>query len=192
MGAQIAGRVFTPGMPRCTVSVISRIAIETTLRQMDAAYRGDPFSALRRNVESVTPEEWRITPETWSAEEFGTQPELSICDIVVHVGAAKYMYANRAFGDETMQWGDVLLPPSFEMPAVLDWLEGGYRQLRDGLAALRGDEELQAKRFAPWGLQLKRAQLVSIMISHDLYHAGEINRQRALVRGARGWKRPAG
>lgn len=175
-----------------TVSVMSRIAIETTLRQMDAAYRDDPFSALRRNVESVTPAEWHMAPETWSAEEFGTQPELSICDIVVHVGAAKYMYANRAFGDETMQWGDVPLPPSFDMPAVLNWLEGGYRQLRDGLAALQDDEELRVEHSAPWNLPLKRAQLISIMISHDLYHAGEINRQRALIRGASGWKRPPG
>jgi hypothetical protein len=36
-----------------------------------------------------------------------------------------------------------------------------------------------------------RRQLLTIMISHDLYHSGEINRQRSLIRGAEGWDRGA-
>jgi len=29
------------------------------------------------------------------------------------------------------------------------------------------------------------------VINHDLYHSGETNRQRALIRGADGWERAA-
>jgi uncharacterized damage-inducible protein DinB len=32
-------------------------------------------------------------------------------------------------------------------------------------------------------------EFVTIMINHDLYHSGEINRQRALIRGSDGWER---
>jgi hypothetical protein len=31
--------------------------------------------------------------------------------------------------------------------------------------------------------------MIGIVINHDLYHAGEINRQRDMIRGAEGWDR---
>jgi hypothetical protein len=170
---------------------MGRAAIETLLHVMDVAYRADPFSALRRNVESVRPDEWHIRPAKWSVDEFGTLPELSICDVVMHVAGAKHMYADRAFGACKLEWGSIPLPPSRDMPAVLDWLEAGHRLLADGLAALGDDSELAVERPAPWRLPMRRQQLITIMISHDLYHAGEINRQRSLIRGAEGWDRAA-
>jgi len=166
---------------------MTRTAIDTLVRRMDAAYRGDPFHALRRNVESVRSEEWDVRPAKWNAEEFGTEPELSICDLVAHVAGAKFMYADRAFGDASLEWADIQLP-SREMEAMLAWLDEGHRALAEGLAALTDDTELAEQRPAPWRLPLQREQLVGIVINHDLYHAGEINRQRALIRGAEGWK----
>ena len=121
---------------------MARTAIETLLHMMDVAYRADPFSALRRNVESVRPDEWHVRPATWSVDEFGAQPELSICDIVMHVAGAKHMYADRAFGECKLEWGDIPLPPSRDMEAVLAWLEEGQRLLTEGLAALSDDSEL--------------------------------------------------
>ncbi|MEX2226453.1 MAG: DinB family protein [Dehalococcoidia bacterium] len=167
---------------------MTRIAIETLVAQMEAAYRGDPFHALRKNVESVRPEEWSVRPASWSVDEFGTQPELSICDITLHVAGAKFMYADRAFGDASLEWGDIRLPP-LDMKPVLDWLDEGHRLLAGGLAALEDDAELSVERPAPWRLPMRRAQLMSIVMNHDLYHSGEINRQRALLRGAEGWER---
>lgn len=168
---------------------MTRIAIDLLVRQMNAAYRDDPFHALRRNLESVRPDEWDVRPATWSAEEFGTQPELSICDLALHVGGAKFMYADRAFGRASLEWADIAIPPTRDMTAVLAWLEEGYRALADGLAALEDDTDLAAERQAPWRLPMRREQLMSIIINHDLYHSGEINRQRALLRGADGWQR---
>lgn len=168
---------------------MTRIAIELLIRRMDAAYRDDPFHALRRNLESVRPEEWGVQPATWSVDEFGTQPELSICDLALHVGGAKFMYANRAFGDASLEWTDIAVPPTRDMASVLAWLEEGYHMLADGLAALGDDAELAAERPAPWRLPMRREQLLGIIINHDLYHSGEINRQRALLCGADGWQR---
>jgi uncharacterized damage-inducible protein DinB len=170
---------------------MSRIAIETLVQLMNIAYRDDPFCALLRNLASVTGDEWHIKPASWNAEKFGTDPELSICDMVLHVGGAKRMYANRAFGDASLEWVDIKPPASFETEPVLAWLDEGHRELIDGLTALRDDAELVAECQAPWRVPMRREQLITIMISHDLYHSGEINRQRALIRGAEGWTRHA-
>lgn len=168
---------------------MSRIAIDMWAHRLEAAYRGDYFHALRKNIESVRPAEWDIRPADWSAEEFGSQPELSICDLVTHVAGAKFMYADRAFGDASLEWGDTRLPTSRDMQSLLTWMDEGHRLLTEGLAALSDDLELKAQRQAPWRMPLRRDQLLEIVINHDLYHAGEVNRQRALIRGSTGWDR---
>lgn len=177
-------------MPIAYALAMARAAIEMLLRAMQWAYADDPFHALRRNLESVTDAEWDVRPASWSVDEFGTDPELSICDIVLHVAAAKRMYANRVFGDGLMEWEQIAIPEARDMASVLAWLDDGYRQLVDGLTALPDDAELATERTFPYrrGLILvPREQLLRIIINHDLYHSGEINRQRALIRGAEGW-----
>jgi hypothetical protein len=156
---------------------MGRTEIEVLRRMLDQAYRTDPWSALRK-----------IRPETWSVDEFGTDPELSICDIALHTGA-KYMYADRAFGDASLEWGDIKGPASRSMEDVLAWLDEAHRLMMDGLAALEDDARLQDERQAPWRTPMRRVALIALITNHDLYHAGEINRQRALMRGASGWER---
>jgi uncharacterized damage-inducible protein DinB len=168
---------------------MARTAIDVWSARLEAAYRADPFHALRKNVESVRADEWDVRPAEWSTEEFGTQPELSVCDLVFHVGGAKYMYADRAFGKMKLEWTDIVLPQSRDMPAVLAWLDEGHRQLAEGMASLTDDAQLVEQRLAPWRLAMTREQLLGIVINHDLYHSGEVNRQRALMRGAKGWDR---
>jgi uncharacterized damage-inducible protein DinB len=167
---------------------MARTEIEVIRRMLDQAYRTDPFSALRKNIESVRPEEWDIRPATWSADEFGTRPELSICDIALHTGA-KYMYVDRAFGDASLEWETIAPPPSRSMEDVLGWLDEAHRLMMDGLAALDDDARLEDERQAPWRTPMRRVALIALISNHDIYHAGEINRQRALLRGAEGWAR---
>jgi uncharacterized damage-inducible protein DinB len=155
---------------------------------LDQAYRTDPWSALRKNLASVTSEEWDVRPAEWSMAEFGTAPELSICDIALHTGA-KYMYADRAFGDATLEWNTIKPPPSLSMEDVLVWLDEAHRLMMDGLGSLEDDIQLEDERQAPWRTPMKRRSLIALITNHDLYHAGEINRQRALLRGAKGWDR---
>lgn len=171
---------------------MARAAIETLLHVMDVAYLADPFSALRKNLDGITVAEWDTRPARWSVDEFGAQPELSICDLVLHVAGAKFMYADRAFSSATLDWADIKLPASRAMAPVLAWLDDGHRALTGGLAALTDDRQLDEERMFPRRPPTTRRQLITIMISHDLYHSGEINRQRALIRGAEGWDRRAG
>lgn len=165
-----------------------RTRIETLLDMMDVAYRGDMFSALRTNLEGITPEEWVTRPATWSAAEFGDDPDLSIRDLVLHIGGPKRMYANRAFGDGTLQWNTIPRPAALDMESVLAWLDDGHRILRDGLASLGDDSELAVERIAHWGAPMPRERFVTMMISHDLYHSGEINHLRALHQGNDQWE----
>jgi uncharacterized damage-inducible protein DinB len=170
---------------------MARTEIDVITRMLEQAYRTDPFSALRKNIASVRPEEWDVRPAEWSVEEFGTQPALSICDIALHTGA-KYMYADRAFGDATLEWETIAPPRSRSMEDVLAWLDEAQRLMLDGLASLDDDARLDDERQAPWRTPMKRRSLIAMISNHDLYHAGEINRQRALLRGATGWDRSAG
>jgi uncharacterized damage-inducible protein DinB len=168
---------------------MTRVAIDLYASRLEAAYRHDPFHAFRKNVASVRADEWDLRPADWSVEEFGTQPELSICDLVLHVAGAKHMYADRIFGDAALEWTDIDVPASREMDATLAFLDEGHQLLADGLARLADDADLIADRPAPWRMPMRREQLLGIVINHDLYHAGEVNRQRALIRGAAGWAR---
>lgn len=170
---------------------MARTAIELHLRQFDAAYRDDPFHAFRKNLTSATAAEWEVRPSDWSVEEFGTRPELSICDIALHVGVALVMYADRAFGDATLEWAEIPRPER-DIPSVLAWLDEGQAAFAAGIAGLSDDAQLAEERQAPWRALMRREQLISLMVNHCLYHSGEVNRQRALIRGSSGWARERG
>ncbi len=63
---------------------------------------------------------------------------------------------------------------------VAAWLTEGQQRLRDHVAALTDDSELLAMRPDIWGTQHETRWLVTQVIQHDLYHAGELNHIRAL------------
>jgi len=169
---------------------VARIAIDLYLSSFEAAYRGDRFHAFRQNLAAASPAEWDIRPANWSVEEFGTQPELTLCDIAFHVGGALMMYADRAFGEARLEWGEIALPGNREMGTVLAWLDEAHGAFAAGIAALSDDAELSEVRQAPWRAPMRRDQLIALMVNHQLYHSGEANRQRALIRGSSGWERP--
>jgi len=170
---------------------VARTEIALLCRQFEASYRTDPFHALRKNIEAVGPEEWFATPAGDSArlrDEWGEQPELAISDLVEHLAGAKFMYADHAFGPGTMNWGDIR-SPGRERGRLLDWLDEGHALFAAGLAALEDDAALQEECPWPGRPPIARGLMVQVMINHDLYHSGEINRQRALLRGSDGWRR---
>ena len=63
-----------------------RVLIDHYRAGFAAAYGTDPFHAFRKNLAAASPAEWDVQPSHWSRDEFGDQPELSICDIALHVG----------------------------------------------------------------------------------------------------------
>ena len=156
------------------------------LYALENAYSGDRFHAVRRNLEGLTEAEFHVRPGNHRVEVFGPNPELSIADLVLHVGGALRMYTNHAFGDRSMAWSDSRGLPA-GMEEMLTWLDEAHAGFVAGIEELQDDAELDVLREAPWGTRLPTRQLISYMTNHEVYHSGEINRQRSLLRGAEGW-----
>jgi hypothetical protein len=53
--------------------------------------------------------------------------------------------------------------------------------------ALAADTELDRDRLTNWGQYLPTRVIIRIMLDHDVYHAGEINHLRCLLKGTDRW-----
>ena len=163
---------------------MSRAAIEQLLYLMDEAFDAEGHEhSLLANIRSVKDEDWTWVPAG------GSRP---VFEIVAHVGLCKYIYDNHAFGDGSMSWDRPVSMPRIRRDAsrdeVIAWLREGQRILRGSVAALESDdEELTLLRRANWGQEYETRWLISVMIEHDLYHAGEINHLRAMRQGNDRW-----
>ena len=152
-------------------------AVAQVLYFLDEAFAGTAWHSLLGNLESVTPDDWLWVPPGGRR---------SIRDLVQHVGGAKLLYHNHAFGDARMHWDDpdVLAEEAVAtLPTALAWLRTGHQRLRDSVAGLADDAELLRPRRHFRGTWRETRWLINVTIQHDLYHAGEINHIRCLHQG---------
>lgn len=165
-----------------------RGGIEALLELMDEAFRGrgieesNESQALLTNLASVSADRWRALP---------AGAVRSIADIAGHVGACKVMYDDYAFGRGRLQFGTPEVEPYAEGgdPAeIVAWLEASHARLAGHVAALADDGELDAPRPTNWGEQRPTRWILATMITHDAYHAGEINHIRSLLDGDDRWR----
>jgi uncharacterized damage-inducible protein DinB len=162
--------------------VTSRGGIESLLFLMDEAFRGvgieasDESQALLPNLRSVPDEAWHTVPEGLAR---------SIEAIAIHVGACKVMYDDYAFGSASLRFATPGVEPwragDSGMAEVLPWLETVHARLSEHVAALSDDAELDVERLTNWGERRPTRWIVAAMITHDAYHAGEINHLRSLL-----------
>ncbi len=167
----------------------SRGGIEALLYLLDEAFRGrgiaetDESQALLPNLATVPKGAWRALPDGAAR---------SIEAIVVHVGACKIMYDDYAFGTGTLQWGTPEVEPwpdgQAPMDEVIPWLERAHTGLVEHVGALPDDTELTRPRSANWGEDRETRWLIAAMVTHDAYHAGEINHVRSLLDGDDRWR----
>lgn len=161
---------------------MGREGIEAILALMELAFEGSQHSLLQ-NIRSVAPDSWDRRPPGGNR---------SIRDFVAHVGMFKFMYANHGFRDGGMDYGD---PPATPAPerladpaAAEEWLREGHTYLTCCIRELESDSELDAPRKAHWGAPVSTYFLVTTMLEHDVYHAGEINHARALLQDDDRWR----
>ena len=155
--------------------------IDELLLLMDRAF-ADSEHSLLKNLASVREESWTRVPEG------GKRP---IQNIVAHVGMFKFMYANHGFGAGDLDYGDPPASPEPErlasVAAAMEYLRQGHEYLTGCIRELGDDSELDASRKAHWGGLVPTRHIIVTMIEHDVYHAGEINRSRALLQNDDGW-----
>ena len=161
----------------------SRTAVESFAWLIEEAFEGDPDHSLLVNIRDLRLEDWIALP---------IGAGRSIADVLEHVGWAKWMYEDYAFGSASMR-GDVppLVPDdgarSRPQTELLDWVRDGHQRWLASVRALEDDSELERERLTNWGDRLPTRVLIRIMIAHDFYHAGEINHIRALLQGTDRW-----
>jgi DinB family protein len=166
-----------------------RDGIEALLYLLDEAFRGggieetDESQALLTNLASVRGEWWRALPAGATR---------TIESIALHVGSCKVMYDDYAFGAGTLDWGTTEVEPWREGEAppddVRSWLQVAHSRLIDHVEALGDDSELDRPRLTNWGALRATRWIVAAMITHDAYHAGEINHVRSLLDGDDRWR----
>ena len=163
--------------------VSSRTAIDTLAWLIHDAFEGDPDQSLLANLRGLSEKDWTALP---------VGGRRSIADILEHVGWAKWMYEDYAFGSASMRGDQPPLVPadmarSRPPDELLGWIKEGHRRWLASVRALPDDAELERERLTNWGARLPTRVLIRIMIAHDLYHAGEINHIRVLLQGTDRW-----
>jgi uncharacterized damage-inducible protein DinB len=166
-----------------------RSGLEAYLHLLAEAFRGldaeegDESPALLPNIATVPESAWRALPQG-SAR--------SIESIAVHVGACKIMYDDYAFGGGTLRFATPEVEPWVEGEApradVVAWLEEAHDRLAGHVAALAHDSELDRPRLTNWGEHRSTRWIVTTMINHDTYHAGEINHLRSMLGDDDRWR----
>jgi uncharacterized damage-inducible protein DinB len=132
-----------------------------------------------------------VTDDEWRALVPGAARTIE--HVALHVGACKIMYADYAFGTASLRFGTPEVEPwTAEGPAerreVVAWLEAAHARLVEHVEALPGDAELTRPRATNWGEQRETRWLLAAMVTHDAYHAGEINHLRSLLQGDDRWR----
>jgi uncharacterized damage-inducible protein DinB len=165
-----------------------RPGIEALLHLMEMAF-GQPgveeeeSQALLQNLASVPEAAWRALPKGAAR---------SIESIVLHVGTCKVMYADYAFRDGTLDWSDTAVQPWPEGEAprreALDWLVTVHNRLVEHVSGLADDAELDRPRRTNWGDEWRTRSIIGAMITHDAYHAGEINHLRSMLGSDDRWQ----
>ncbi len=156
--------------------------IDALLDLLEEAFRGrgieasNESQALLTNIASVPDGAWRALP---------VGAARSIESIALHVGACKVMYDDYAFGGASLRFGTPEVEPWAEGDAprdeVVAWIGAAHERLAAHVGALRDDRELDRPRLTNWGELRPTRWIVAAMITHDAYHAGEINHLRSML-----------
>jgi hypothetical protein len=139
--------------------------------------------AFLTNLDSVPDDAWRALPAGLSR---------SIESIALHVGSCKVMYDDYAFGSGKLEWGTPAVEPwgigAAPRDEVVPWIVEAHGGLVAHVEGLKDDDELDRPRPTNWGELRPTRWIIAAMVTHDAYHAGEINHLRSLLDGDDRWR----
>jgi DinB superfamily len=158
----------------------SRGSTGLLLRQYDEAFNRKSWHGpnLRGSLRGVTEEEaaWRVSP-----------PRHNIWEITIHAAYWKYAVRRRLTGEKRgtfiLAGSNWFTCPGHSVPVrwndAVRLLENEHRLLRKVIAGLRDSDLRRTVR----GSRTTTLAMVAGIIAHDLYHAGQIQLLKRLVRG---------
>jgi hypothetical protein len=112
----------------------------------------------------------------------------SILGIVKHVAAWSAVYHSYAFDEDPIHWDgtdwprglrDTIEPTAGYLQEVLAWWERTYLRWLSSISS----RELDEHRPVHWGGSAPLGEIVVMVATHWVYHAGEINAVLAILRG---------
>jgi uncharacterized damage-inducible protein DinB len=166
----------------------SATAVTELVYLLDEAFAGtgieesNEAQSLLANLATVSAEQWRAVPSG------GVR---TVESIALHVGTCKIMYDEHAFGSGERRWDDPDLTPWPEghapMDEAVDWLKASHARFVGHVRRL-SDADLGVPRRANWGELEPTRWLISTILQHDTYHAGEINHIRSLLAEDDRWR----
>ena len=113
----------------------------------------------------------------------------TIAEIALDAGGAKVTYDDHA-GSASLAWDSPEVAPwtpeTAPLPDVLARLRRSHADLMAHVRVL-SDGDLLVPRRADWGARMEIRWLLSTVLQHDVYHAGEINRTRSVLTGEDRW-----
>jgi len=106
------------------MAVETRDVVDAVATLIEDAYEKDPEQSLISNLSGVSQGDWTTLP---------SGAERSISEILEHVGWAKWMYDDYAFGDGSLRGDEPPLIPeggasSRPPEELLAWLDQGHRR----------------------------------------------------------------
>ena len=168
---------------------MGRDALDLLLYLMDEAFRG-PGIEETNEAQALLPNLATVGEHHWRAKPVGVVRTVEA--ITIHVGACKLMYDDYAFGAGKLRFGEPPVEPWADgeapMADAVRWLEGTHEVLVDHVRTLPDDAELVRPRRTNWGELRETRWILSVMLQHDLYHAGEINHVRSQLSGDDRWR----
>jgi DinB superfamily len=162
------------------LDVSSRAAACLTV--LETAYRQSPLHSIRPTLQGMTPGEltWSPFPDRWGPM------------IAIHVAHCKVIYADHAFGDRSLGWGDVdrLIGSTWRRPTaakLVAAMDRAHEFLVERVAQAT-DGDLSRVNPMHHNVPMTGWQVVACMAQHDAWHGGQIAIMRdvydALAEGA--------
>jgi len=149
---------------------------ETCVRLLEAAHRESPFHSICRVLEGASPEElrWSAFPHRWGPL------------IAIRVAHCKVIYADQAFGEGTLTWGecDSLLGTTWTVPTwerAVAAMDRAHEFLVERVARAT-DADLSRLNPMHHKVPMTGWQVVASMAQHDAWHAGQIAIMRDVCR----------
>ena len=124
----------------------ARAGVDVLARLIEDAFDRDQDQSLMANLRDLRQEDWTDLPSGAGR---------SIAEVLEHVGWAKWMYEDHAFGEASLSGNQPPLIPSdgasSRLPGeLLEWLSRGHQRWLNSVRALPQDSELDRERLTNW------------------------------------------